>query len=64
VSPDGEVLQRTGTSEQRVLHDTVELRSGRTWSVRFADWPTLALSALVVAAAWALTRREPRPANP
>jgi apolipoprotein N-acyltransferase len=57
VSPDGEVLQRTGVSEQRVLHDTVELRTGRTWSVRFADWPTLALALAAVVAGRLLARR-------
>jgi apolipoprotein N-acyltransferase len=57
VSPDGEVLQRTGVSEQRVLHDTIELRTGDTWSVSGGDWPTVSLSLLAVAAAWLLARR-------
>jgi apolipoprotein N-acyltransferase len=57
VSPDGEVLQRTGVSEQRVLHDTVELREGDTWAVRFADWPTLALAVAAIAGGWLLARR-------
>ena len=56
VSPDGEVLQRTGVSEQRVLQDTVELRTGDTWAVSGGDWPTATLSVLAVAAAWLLTR--------
>ena len=61
VSPDGEVLQRTGVSEQRVLQDTVELRTGDTWAVSGGDWPTVTLSVLAVAAAWLLTRRQPSP---
>jgi apolipoprotein N-acyltransferase len=59
VSPDGDVLQRTGVSEQRVLYATVEHRTGLTWAVRFADWPTLVLAALAVAGGWAVARRRP-----
>ena len=41
IAPDGEVLQRTGVSEQKVLYDTVELRTGRTLSVQLGAWPML-----------------------
>lgn len=68
VSPDGEVLQRTGVSEQRVLHATVELRTGRTWAVAGGDWPTLTLALLAVGAGWTVTRRRassaPDPGSP
>lgn len=52
VTPDGRVAQRSGVSEQVVLRGTVELRTGRTWSVRFGDWPTLALAALSLGTGW------------
>jgi apolipoprotein N-acyltransferase len=61
VSPDGEVLQRTGVSEQRVLHDTIELRTGDTWAVSGGDWPTVTLAVLAVAAAWLVARRQATP---
>ena len=57
VSPDGEVLQRTGVSEQRVLHATIDRRTGRTWSVSAGDWPTFLLAFVVVAGGWVLARR-------
>mgnify|MGYP001168103556 FL=1 len=41
IAPDGEVLRRTGVSEQKVLYDTVELRTGRTLSVQLGAWPML-----------------------
>lgn len=57
VSHDGEVLQRTGVSERRVLHATVALRSGRTWAVRLADWPTLAAAVVALGGGQLLRRR-------
>ncbi len=41
VSPTGEVLQRTGVSEQRVLYHTIERRTGRTLAVAWGLWPVL-----------------------
>ena len=52
VSPSGEVLQRTGVSEQRVLQATVERRTGRTWAVTAGDWVSIALALLALAAGW------------
>ena len=52
VAPDGEVLQRTGVSEQKVLYDTVELRTGRTLSVQFGAWPMLLFGVISLAAIW------------
>lgn len=49
ISPDSEVRDRTGVSEQRVLYDTIELREGRTLAVAWGGWPVLlwALSTLI-----------------
>ncbi|MYB23681.1 MAG: apolipoprotein N-acyltransferase [Acidimicrobiia bacterium] len=57
VSPDGEVLARTGVSEQSVIIADVTLRQGRTWALRAGPWPLLALAAASVAAS-ALARRD------
>jgi len=59
VAPGGRVVERTGVSEQRVLHGTVELRTGRTWAVAVGDWLPLGLAVAALAAAWALQRRRP-----
>jgi apolipoprotein N-acyltransferase len=53
VTPDGDVIDRTGVSERKVIRHVVELRSGRTWYVSTGDalWivlPTLALIASIV----------------
>jgi apolipoprotein N-acyltransferase len=53
VTPEGDVLQRTAVSEQRVITGDVELRSGRTWYVRLGDAPFIAVAAIALAvAAW------------
>ncbi|MGI9605862.1 MAG: apolipoprotein N-acyltransferase [Acidimicrobiales bacterium] len=44
IDPDGNVLDRTGVSEQRVLYASVERRSGLTLATRFGAWPMLALA--------------------
>jgi apolipoprotein N-acyltransferase len=62
VAPDGEVLQRTGVSERRVLEDVVERRTGRTWAVRFGDWLPLGVALAALAAGWAYELRR-RTAN-
>jgi len=43
ISPSGEVFDRTGVSEQRVLERTVNLRSGRTWYSNLGDLPFIVL---------------------
>ncbi|MDH4167956.1 MAG: apolipoprotein N-acyltransferase [Acidimicrobiia bacterium] len=48
IDSDGNVLARTAISEQAVLHGTVELRTGRTWAVRFGVWPMVILAVLAV----------------
>jgi apolipoprotein N-acyltransferase len=42
VDADGNVLQRTAVSEQRVLFATVELRDGFTWYTNLGDGPVIA----------------------
>jgi apolipoprotein N-acyltransferase len=64
VNPDGEVLDRTGVSEQAVLIADVAARGGETWALRAGPAPLLALAAAAVvaagaAAARARARREP-----
>ncbi len=41
VNPSGEVVARSGVSEQRVLIETIELREGRTPAVVLGSWPVL-----------------------
>ncbi|MXV90380.1 MAG: apolipoprotein N-acyltransferase [Acidimicrobiia bacterium] len=62
VNPDGEVLARTGVSEQAVLIADVATRTGRTWALRVGPWPLLALAAAAVAAAASAARRARPPA--
>jgi apolipoprotein N-acyltransferase len=59
VEADGTVRQRTSVSEQRVLYDTVELRTGRTWYVSLGDPPFIAaLVAALGLSLWFARRRE------
>jgi apolipoprotein N-acyltransferase len=46
---EGNLLQRSGISEQRVLQTTVTTRSGHTLYVRWGDPPVVALALLLVA---------------
>ena len=43
ISPTGEVFDRTGVSEQRVLERTISLRSGRTLYSNLGDLPFIVL---------------------
>lgn len=56
VTPDGEVLERTGVSERRVLQHTVERRTGDTIATRLGTAPVAFLAALALALGWALDR--------
>jgi apolipoprotein N-acyltransferase len=58
VSPEGDVFQRTRTSERavRVMRD-VPLRDGETWYVRWGDAPARLVAGALVALGWALDRR-------
>ncbi|MEO6158377.1 MAG: apolipoprotein N-acyltransferase, partial [Ilumatobacteraceae bacterium] len=66
VTPSGDLLERTGVGEQRVLTHVVVQYSGRTWYSHLGDKPFVALSAAVLGAAWWvdgrrwLRRRRPR----
>ena len=64
VNPDGEVLARTGVSEQAVLIADVATRTGRTWALNAGPWPLLALAAVSVAAAGAAAASEARAYRP
>ncbi len=57
VTPDGDVRQRTAVSEQRVLYDTIELRTGETIYARLGDDLALVYAAACLAVGWALDRR-------
>lgn len=48
ISPTGEVFDRTGVSEQRVLERTVNLRSGRTVYSNLGDLPFIVLMVAVL----------------
>jgi apolipoprotein N-acyltransferase len=52
VSPDGDVLDRTAVSEQRVLIRTITLQSGRTWYSRLGDTPFVLAMLLAFFASW------------
>jgi apolipoprotein N-acyltransferase len=57
VTPSGEVLERSGVSEQVVRTHVVARRAGETWFVRWGQVPVYALAAALVAVAWL---RQPR----
>ena len=57
VDPQGNVLQRTDISEQRVLFDTVERREGLTLATRLGASPLLILALLTFVAAGARQKR-------
>jgi len=57
VSPDGDVLDRTAVSEQKVVIRTISLKSGRTWYSHLGDTPFVVLMLLVFAGAWIVPGR-------
>lgn len=64
VDPGGEVLQRTGVSERRILYDSVELRTGRTLYARVGDLLGLGYAVLCLGLGWSVENRAtPRPAR-
>ena len=55
VTPDGDVLQRTGVSEQKVIRQQIRLRTGDTWYVALGDRPWIAALVVVLGGSWVLT---------
>jgi apolipoprotein N-acyltransferase len=48
VDHNGDVIERTGLTEQAVKTATVELRSGHTWAITFGKWPITLLALFFV----------------
>ena len=63
ITPDGEVLNRTGVSEQRVITNTVALSANRTWYSHIGDIPWVVLALLALIATHVAVRRAARPAT-
>lgn len=62
VSPDGDVFQRTGVGERRVITMDVPLRHGTTWYSTVGDWPWIAAAVAVLAlTVWFARRGSERP---
>jgi apolipoprotein N-acyltransferase len=59
INNDGDVLQRTGISEQEVLTGTIVRGGGTTWYGSTGNIPWVVLMALLLAAAWAATLLSP-----
>lgn len=58
VTNEGDVVERTAVSEQRVLQHTIATREGETIATRVGDLPMLLLAAGSMVAAQLLSRRE------
>ena len=56
IDPDGEVIERTGISESRVIQTAVELRRGDTLAVRLGAWPVAVAAVLALSMALGLGR--------
>ena len=56
IEPDGSVIDRSAVSEAKVIQGTVELRTGRTWSVSLGQWPPILGAAVAVAGVWRRNR--------
>ena len=63
VTPDGDVIDRTGISEAAVIEGTVELRTGRTWSTTLGWWPAVVVAAVGLGAARVLPSGPPDKAD-
>lgn len=57
VTPDGDVIDRSGVSEQKVIQGTIELRDGLTWAVRFGRWPAVLTALMALAGGHGIARR-------
>ena len=56
ITPEGDVIERTGISESRVIQTTVELRHGDTLAVRLGAWPVAFAAVLMLSLALGLGR--------
>ena len=56
ITPEGDVIERTGISESRVIQTTVELRRGDTLAVRLGAWPVAVAAVLTLSLALGLGR--------
>jgi len=56
VTPNGDVIDRSGVSEQKIIQGTVELREGITWAVRWGRAPMVLAALLGFALAVGMTR--------
>jgi apolipoprotein N-acyltransferase len=63
VDPDGEVRQRTGVSEQRVLEAEVTMRQGLSPAMRYGPLPWAGIALALVGAGWSVERRRRRPTS-
>jgi len=61
IDPNGNVLERTDISEQRVLFGTIERRTGLTPATRFGPTPWLILALVTLIGVTARARREESP---
>ena len=57
ISPTGEIFDRTGVSEQRVLERTINLRSGRTLYSNLGDLPFIVVMVAVLASLASIARK-------
>jgi apolipoprotein N-acyltransferase len=57
IDPSGNLLDRTGVTEQRVILATVPKREGDTISTMVGPWPMVVLSVAGIVLAWVMQRR-------
>ena len=57
VSPDGDVLDRTAVSEQKVITRRITLTSGRTWYSHLGDVPFELLAMMALLGSWVVPGR-------
>jgi len=57
ITPEGDVVERTGISESRVIQAIVELRQGDTLAVRFGPWPVTVAAVLLLIQALRLPQK-------
>ena len=54
ITPSGEIVERSGISEQRVLQHTIQRRTGLTWATRVGDWLAVLLAFALIGFGWLL----------